>query len=138
MDEHLLDVLLSECIAVYEEVYQDGMQNPEKAYYGAPPQSVLIACGTSDRGDDWHPLSKKDACFRYTAEGLTAVPDDTEPDRTESGMYYRDAYAEWVYHEGSAILMLVFGKRFARCFRYTVRTDGETVTLTEKKLLWIS
>lgn len=141
----LCNVFVKLCIDYYQKVYEVGKMKKNQIYYGKPPESIIISFGSSQNYNDWKPLVLKEAVFRYSSQGLQSVPLDTVPDYTENGMYFKEAYAELCYQKnGIAIMMVQFGKRYARCYRYNIIIyenkiiDENKVQLINEKLLWIS
>jgi len=54
-------------------------------------------------------------------------------------MYYKEAYAELSLHEnGSACIMIQFGKRYARCYRYDIAGERDNTELINEELIWVS
>lgn len=107
--------------------------------YGAPPDSIIIAFGASQKIDEWRPIKNIEAVFRFSSSGLQEVNIDTSPDQTAQKMYHKEAYAELCYYEDKvAFLMIMFGKRYAQCYRYNIKDDNGKVQLENEKLLWIS
>ena len=140
MNDALCEVLLQTCISHFLKMERAGSAPSEPKRYGMPPESIVIAFGSSQAEKDWKPLTAIEACFRYSAaDGLREVATDTVQDRTESGMYYKEAYAELSYlANGTACLVICFGKRFANCYRYRILQDADGIRLTDEKLDWIS
>ena len=139
MDKVLCNALLKICEDHYQKVYNDGLMHNNCIDYGTPPTSIIISFGSSKNNDDWKPLSEKEAMFRYSSQGLQTVSLDTVPDYTENGMYYKEAYAELCYQKnGIAFIMIKFGKRYARCYRYEIVNHDNNIQIINEKLIWIS
>lgn len=139
MDTALCNALLKICIDHFQEVYDDAMKQENQGYYGTPPECMIISFGLSQKNDYWKPIAKKKAVFRYSSQGLQSVSLDTVPDYTENGMYHKEAYAELSYQEnGNAFMMIQFGKRYARCYRYDIIKSEENIQLINEKLIWVS
>ena len=143
MNTLLRDALLQKCISHYNKTYEDGIHSDQKKY-GSPPESILIVCGPAQKKDDFKYVSKKEAAFRFSAQGLQEIGTDnvdisTVPFQSEKGMYFDEAYAELGYHEKDvAFIMIWYGKRYASCYRYDVLSDDGNIKLIHEKLLWIS
>ncbi|NLT08378.1 MAG: hypothetical protein GXY08_02620 [Ruminococcus sp.] len=139
MNRDLCNSLLKICIDHYQKEYNDGMMLDNLEFHGTPPKSIIISFGFSQNNDDWKPLAIKEAAFRYSSQGLQIVSLDTVPDYTENGMYYQEAYAELCYQEnGIAFIMIQYGKRYARCYRYNIVSQENNVQIINEKLIWIS
>ena len=122
-----------------KKVYEDAMMQENQGYYGTPPECIIISFGFSQKNDYWKPIAKKEAVFRYSSQGLKSVSLDTVPDYTENGMYHKEAYAELSYQEnGIAFMMIQFGKRYARCYRYDIIKNEKNIQLINEKLIWVS
>lgn len=133
MKNRIYDKLIERCIEYYKKVCKS-----EDSFYGTPPQSIIIAIGMSNNSE-WKELSQKEAVYRYTSECLQEVSNDTDYDRTENGMYFKEAYAELSFNSNNeAFMMMIFGKRYARCYRYSIRTENDDINLTDEKLIWVS
>ena len=138
MKKNICDALLQKCIEHYQDVYEYGKQL-DFDKYGAPPESIVIAFGTSQKKDKWCPIKNKEAVFRYSSSGLQKMDIDTLPDEAEQKMYHKEAYAELCYFGNDvAFIMIMFGKRYAQCYRYNIIDDNGNVQLENEKLLWIS
>lgn len=139
MNQSLCDAFIKICTEHYHDVYNKGMTEKNKDFYGTPPESMIIAFGLSQNSDDWKPLTVKEAVFRYSSQGLLPVPPDTAADQTEIRMYCKEAYAELCYQEnGIAYMMIQFGKRYARCYRYDIVTSEDGIHLVNEQLLWVT
>ena len=143
MNTLLRDALLKKCISHYHETYKYGIQLDQKRF-GSPPESILIVFGPAPKKDDFLSVSKKEAAFRYSMQGLQEIGTD-EADisrvsiQSENGMYYNEAHAELGYDdEAVAFIMVWYGKRYARCYRYNVLKENGNVQLINEKLLWVS
>lgn len=138
MDTVLRDVFINLCIDHYLNVIKVQSSNNKQEYYGVPPKSIVIVVGTSRR-KEWFPITKREAVFRYDKHNLQEVAVDTAPDRTEQGMYFKEAYAELCLQEnGTAFMMIQLGKRYARCYRYLIINDNGSIQFTDETLMWIS
>ena len=139
MNNDICNSLLKICIDHYQKEYNDGMMPDKHDNYGTPPESIIISFGFTQNNDDWKPLAVKEAVFRYSSQGLQTVSLDTVPDYTENGMYYQEAYAELCYQEtGIAFVMIQFGKRYARCYRYNIVGKENNVQIINEKLIFVS
>ncbi|MBQ8010366.1 MAG: hypothetical protein IJ265_02290 [Oscillospiraceae bacterium] len=139
MDSTLCNALMQICADHYQKVCIGVKMNDNRNDHGTPPESIVIAFGSTQNNDDWRPLSIKEAVFRYSSQGVQPVSLDTIPDYTENGIYYKEAYAELIYQEnGIAYIMIQFGKRFARCYRYNIVKYQNNIQITNEKLIWIS
>lgn len=139
MHNAICNVFLKICIEHYRKVYEHEIMHDNQDYYGTPPESIIISFGSSQNHDDWKPLTEKEAVFRYSSQCLQSVSLNTTPDFTESVMYYKEAYAELCYQEnGNAFMMIQFGKRYARCYRYNIIKHENNIQITNEQLIWIS
>ncbi len=139
MDTALCNALLKICIDYFQKVYEDAMMQENQGYYGTPPECIIISFGFSQKNDYWKPIAKREAVFQYSSQGLKSVSLDTVPDYTENGMYHKEAYAELSYQEnGIAFMMIQFGKRYARCYRYDIIKNEKNIQLINEKLIWVS
>lgn len=139
MDTVICNALLKICEEHYQKEYIEGMKHDNHDYYGTPPESIIISFGSSQNNGIWKPLTNKEALFRYSSQGIQALPPDTIPDYTENGMYYKEAYAELSYQDnGIAFIMIQFGKRYMRCYRYNVVKHENDVQIINEELIWIS
>ena len=139
MNTFLFNALMQICEDHYQKVCIDGIMHDNHNDYGTPPESIIIAFGSSQNNDNWSPLAIKEAVFRYSSQGLQPVSLDTIPDYTENGMYYKEAYAELSYQEnGIAYIMIQFGKRFAKCYRYNIVKHENNIQIINEELIWIS
>ena len=136
MENDIRDALIKKCIEHYNAVCDTGKN--EKGC-GEPPGSIVIVLGETQKSTEWRPISQREAVFRYSAQGLEEAAADTVPDETESGMYFREASAElFAAGEGTAFVTLRFGKRYERCYSYTVSIEKGKVLLDHEKLIWVS
>lgn len=141
MKQNLRDALLKKCLERYQAMYEDGMQLSPPDRCGTPPERMVIALGTLRENDynAMYPLAQKETAFRYSSDGLQEADIETQPDFTENKAYYREAYAELSCQDnGTAFVMIQFGKRFARCYRYQIHADHDLIQLTDEELLWVS
>ncbi len=136
MNTILCNALLKKCTEHYNKENSDGMPADNHNFYGAPPESIIIAFGPSKNNNDWKPLAIKEAVFRYSSQGLQTLSHYTVHDLTENGMYYKEAYAELSYQENAiAYIMIQFGKRYARCYQYNIVKNGNSIQLINEKLI---
>ncbi|GEM_PF-6296344 len=139
MNTDLCNAFVKICTEHYRKVCETGMLQENRSIFGTPPESIIICFGFSQKNDEWKPLSEKEAVFRYSSHGLQTAAPDTVPDNTANGMYYKEAYAELCCQEnGVAFMMIQFGKRYARCYRYRIEQDAETIQLVDETLIWAS
>ena len=124
------------CIEHYNTVCDTGTNEKR---FGKPPEGIVIALGEPQKSSEWKPISQREAVFRYSAHGLEEAAVDTVPDETERGMYFREASAElYATEEDTTFITLRFGKRYVRCYGYTVVSENGEVLLDREKLIWVS
>ncbi|MBO4492931.1 MAG: hypothetical protein J5724_00940 [Ruminococcus sp.] len=136
MENAMRDALIKKCLEHYNTVYNEEINGKG---FGVPPGSIVIVLGEVQKCKEWKPVSHRKAVLRYSSHGLEVVALDTVPDETENGMYFKEASAElYTTEDGAAFITLRFGKRYERCYSYTINTENEAVLLDHEKLVWVS
>ena len=136
MKNDIRDALLSKCIDFFNNIHKSAETDE---HFGTPPETILIIFGKDQDNNEWKPVSEREAVFRYSKQSIQEAAIDAVPDETTNGMYVKEASAQiYTNKNGEAFITYRFGKKYERCYRYTVRNINRNILLTQEMLIWVS
>ena len=140
MMEKIIQELLTECKAIFIEFSKGTDTILYTETFGQYPSSVLINHYRkySENFELQTPLASwilhKDLTLEQTNIEVSPM---FEP---QSKMYFSQAnfYFNINILNNTSHLIIHMGKRYTRCFLYDISTKNNTVSLLNKKLIWVS
>lgn len=140
MDSTIKNEFIKLCINEFSDTSKDRLfLQRDQEIYGRPPESIVILIGSCRNSIEWRPISQKESAYRYNNDGFAEVDINTRPDHTENGMFFKEAYAELCIEDDSAaFMMIMFGKRYVRCYKYNIIQQDGKICFSDKTLMWIS
>ena len=136
----IIDLLIQKCIELFEQEQKTDFPK-DGINYGKPPQTAIIAYGLGEMKKVGYLITDIQKKWLYENGCLKETDLKREINLEQrNGMYYSEASFgfsfdtdnHWVY------LNICYGPRYGRGIRFELKQEGNTLSLCNEKILWVS
>ena len=139
---NLEEVMLNKCIEHFTSLNgeSDSFRNSEK--YGEIPSGLsIVFCDAVRRTEHFYKtIPKKRWLYENAVLTEQSIDAEVEEINQQNGIFFSTARAEfhWDLDRGKAFLSVVFGPRFGKGFSYDIIQNGDSITLENESVEWVS